>query len=504
MTEEDVSDELHESINELQRRLLYVDELLDAEKRLVRSARLVERVIKRHFFINAEEKKGLRTLVQIRKRFLGRKMYGDAAYAVNIRNRVSHDSIDGEPTEEEMTKAADVFLAIVQMHVDELEKRMSSASSRSDADVEADRVEDSPPNPQSEPKTSRQPPSYATQVPGNPMPLLDALDSDPWLSASTIAEYRFCPRAGVLTHEGSYVDAEEELPSLALLPWYELDAIQEELDRSLRRIFWMLVGFVIGVVVLVLSPLVRLTGFPLMLVVCTGVWLNFAIREYGRWKTLAERRLEATIAVDCEPDPNSTRYQNVNWWGLLRAGFEVRRPEAAMKDERWKVSGKPRRILQKGSMSVPVHRVQKAAGPILLQHIVRVMAHCHLIEATEGAFCPYAIILFGDTYQGVTIPNLRENRDKFYSALEHVRTMIQQSDAGEWQPPEPATVSICSGCPHGFPRPAVKEIKTYRYGEPLEPFLLANGKGRVFNCSCGDRFRWKPKHERNERLVRLE
>ena len=140
----------------------------------------------------------------------------------------------------------------------------------------------------------------------------------------------------------------------------------------------------------------------------------------------------------------------------------------------------------------------------MIQHLVRTMAHCHLIEVTEGAICPYAVVLFGDTYQGVTIPNIRENRDKFYTALEHVRKMIKQSDAGEWQPPEPASTKICSTCPHGFPLPAIEQIKTLRHGQPLEPFLLVNRKGRVFNCRCGGRFRWKPGHERNARLVRME
>ena len=32
------------------------------------------------------------------------------------------------------------------------------------------------------------------------------------VTASTIAEFTFCPRAGILTHEGGFSDPEEELP----------------------------------------------------------------------------------------------------------------------------------------------------------------------------------------------------------------------------------------------------------------------------------------------------
>ncbi len=506
MTEPSGREDVAEVIRELRTRVEYVEEMLDSEKRLVRSARLVERVIKQHFMRNSGEKKGLGALIQMRKQFLGQQRFEDAAYAVNIRNHISHFVSDGEPTDEEMRKASDVFLGVVRLHVEELEQRTSSANARSEKfeEEEPDPIDTISTEGEPEPSPRENPPSYATQVAGKPMPLLDALDSDPWLSASTIAEYTFCPRAGVLTHEGGYSDAEEEMPSLSLLPWYELSKIEEDFSQSWRRLFWLMIGFFAGLVILLLSPLVKLSVFPLLLLAAALGWLKMVVQEYKTWKTLSVRRLAAILADDCEPDPNSTQQQDVNWWGLLRAGFEVRRPKKALKDERWKLTGKPRRILQKGGMTVPVHRIRKAEGSILPQHIVRVMAHCHLIEAEEGAVCPYAIILFGDTYAGITIPNIRENRDKFYSVLERVRAKIQQSEAAEWQPPEPASRTIYIKCPHGCRRPVVQEIKTYRYEEPLDPFLLANRKGRLFHSSCGDRFRWKPYHERNEPLVSLE
>jgi len=241
-------------------------------------------------------------------------------------------------------------------------------------------------------------------------------------------------------------------------------------------------------------------SYPFLLISFLGVWALFTKRAYQRWRMLGERRLAAQLASECNPDPGKNAFQPVDWWGLLLAGYEVSRPKVAMRDENWKLSGKPRRILKKGSMSIPVHRIRKTEGPILPQHIVRVMAHCHLIETTEGANSPFAVVLFGNTYQGMTVPNTNENRERFYSALERARTTILESDAREREPLAPVTGSACSRCHFGCPRPIALMEKTMRYGEALNPLLLRS-RTKSFHCDCGDRFREKPKHDANQRLT---
>jgi hypothetical protein len=505
MTDRSNNDDIHQSVAELRSSIEPIEAMLDSEKRLTRSSRLAERVIKRHFFPNSTENKGLGTLIRLRKRFLGNKGFEDAAFAVHIRNRISHDSLEGDPTDAEMSKAADVFLHLVRLHVAEIELRVGPFVAADAADGDDERFDNDEPRPANDEAETVFPIApLATHVDRQRRPLLDALETDPAVTASTISEYDFCPRAGILTHAGGYSDPEEEMPSLSLLPWYEQDAIEEAYARSVYRLFWMLVGLVAGLVIMAITPIIRWTVFPLILLAGVGVWAHYALREYSTWRKLGARRLATRLATVCDPNPNSDAFQPVDWWGLLRAGFEVRRPEAAFKDEKWKVSGKPRRILQKGSMTIPVHRIRKREGPLSPQQITRVMTHCHLIEAAEGAVCPFAIVLFGDTYQGTTVPNTRTNRERFYSALERVRSMIRESDIGERQIPEPVTGAICRDCPHGCPRPANKLLKTMRYGEPLDPYLFVHGKGTVYHCDCGDRFRWKPRHERNEKLYPLE
>lgn len=342
----------------------------------------------------------------------------------------------------------------------------------------------------------------AYQIERESRPSLDAKEGDPDVTASTVAEYVFCPRAALLTHEGGFSDPEEELPALALMPWYELDAIEEAYRRCTYQLFAMPVILVVATIILSLFAL-RTALFPLLLIALIAVWGYAAVRIGLRWWKLNRRIFAARIATDCNPDPNKLAMQSVDWWGLLRAGYEVREPPKALKDGQWSLSGKPRRILDKGSMSIPVHRVNRNAGPLLPQHIVRVMAHCHLIETQEGANSPFAIVLYGNTYKGTTVPNTRINREKFYTALEEVRELVRFADAGRSEPPAPVTGSKCSQCPHGRPEPISLEQPTMRYDEPIDPILY--GKGRTLvHCACGDRFQWKPKHKRLEGFTRVE
>ncbi len=494
---EQEDDQLRETIAQYRNQLEYLQSLLDPVRKLVETVLLVEQVLKTHFLPTDVEQPTLGPLLHSRKAFFGGKFFPNVAYALDLRNRTAHFDPRGMPTDSEYEKASKVFHKVIELHCLELEKDLPA-----EPDVPISKPDDQDLPPSGTPSNTPGSPIYVPEFEPVPVPMLDAGKTDPDISASTLAEYTFCPRAGVLTHEGSYSDPEEELPSLALLPWYEKEAIEEAYTHALYMLFAFPVGLVAGVVILSLMFIGHFR-YPFLLIGMLAGWAVFATRAYKRWREIGERRLAAQFATECNPVPGKNAFQPVDWWGLLLAGYEVRRPESALRDERWKLSGKPRRILQKGSMSIPVHRIRKPEGPILPQHIVRVMAHCHLIEATEGASSPFAVVLFGNTYQGLTVPNTNENRERFYTALERVRRMIVESDAGERQPPEPVTGNVCSACHFGHPRPIALEDKTKRYDEPLDPVLFHNGK-KVFHCDCGDRFNWKPKHDRNRKLRRIE
>lgn len=493
------ADQLRNTIARYREELDYVQTLLDPVRKLMETVLVVEEILKTHFTPSDVEKPTLGPLLHSRKTFLGRELFTNVAFAIDVRNRISHHDPRGRPTDTEYGKASEVLCNVIELHCRELENQLPNlessqhqgASSTQESSTESivQTVDASPPAGTA---------IYATQIERRPTPMLDAGNDDPHVSASTLAEYSFCPRAGILTHEGGYSDPEEELPSFGLLPWYEQDSIEEAYTHALYVLFAMPVGLVALVVVLSLFALGNV-AYPFLLIALLGGWSIAAWRAYLRWRELGERRLAARLATVCDPVPGKNAFQPVNWWGLLLAGYEVRRPDTAMHDERWKLSGKPRRILQKGSLRIPVHRIRNPEGPILPQHIVRVMAHCHLLEATEGANSPFAIVLFGNTYEGMTVPNTHENRERFYTAIGRVRATIIESDARERDPPEPVTGNLCSGCHYGRPRPISLEDKTMRYGDPVAPFRLHNAK-KIFHCDCGDRFRWKPAHDATQKL----
>ena len=328
-----------------------------------------------------------------------------------------------------------------------------------------------------------------------PIDNLAASVSDPQLNASTIAEFVFCPRAGLLTYESGQQKEDEELPALGLLPWYERDAIEEAYAEKSRALVWLMIFWAVGLVILCLIPLFRSPLFPMVVIAYTVLCSYCAIVIHRDWRELGRRLRAANSPSVCNLDLNSKTSQVVDWWGLLNAGYEVREPKP-LKDPEWRVSGKPKRILHKGSMAIPVHHIKNVEGRLSPQHIVRVMIHCHLIGMSEGATVPFAIILFGNSYQGTTVPNNRKHREQFYDALRRVRAMLLEARTGQADPSEPRTKSICRACPYGRSRPVSRGERTLSHGHPLTPLRLIRGQS-VRHCDCGDRFDWMPPHEGN-------
>jgi len=498
-------DDLQKSITSYYGDIDIIQDMLAPTKRLSESALLVENVIGNHFLPPDVENSGLATLLRLRQSFLDPQLFEDADFALQMRNRILHQTHRSAPTDEELAKATSVFLEVVRKHLEEMESRGGNSQAPTIASPEGKAAK----LPETRPRFGNdvankieKPKTYATHIDHGAAPLLAAVGNDPKLTVSTVAEYEFCPRAGILTHEGGFSDPEEELPSLALLPWYEQDAVEEAYVKAAYILFALPVGLVAFVLILSLMFL-GYAFFPILLMGVVLAWIRPTVRAYQRWREWGKRKLAADHPTECNPVPNKNAFQPVDWWGLLHAGYEVRSKQPVMHDGPSRLSGKPRRILDKGTMSIPVHRIRKNEGPILPQHIVRVTAHCYLIEQTEGAESPFAVVLFGDTYQGMTVPYTAENRELFSSALKRARAMITDSDAGDREPPEPVTGNPCIACHFGEPRPTTLVIKTMKHGVEINPTRFGNGMKRL-HCDCGDRFRWKPRHKANEKLSKLE
>ena len=105
------------------------------------------------------------------------------------------------------------------------------------------------------------------------------------------------------------------------------------------------------------------------------------------------------------PNPDSTRTQDVRWCDLLAGPVTVREPQAAYTLPRWRLGGRPWRVLQMGDFRIPVFLHKGRWSGLYPQHFVRMTAYCRLIEEREGFRSPYGIVLRAGTYQGVTVPN---------------------------------------------------------------------------------------------------
>ena len=140
---------------------------------------------------------------------------------------------------------------------------------------------------------------------------MTAAPGDPWLSVHSIAEYAFCPRAGLIAYENRRTDEEEEVPSLYTLPQYELHAIESGLHerwQRLRKWVWLIV-FSAGLSVMIIAfrQYAFLAIFPVAMGYCTVKAANIASEMFALY-----RRLDLAEQSRCaEPNPASDQIQPV-------------------------------------------------------------------------------------------------------------------------------------------------------------------------------------------------
>ena len=186
---------------------------------------------------------------------------------------------------------------------------------------------------------------------------------------------------------------------------------------------------------------------------------------------LFARYLRAILAREKVPDPNHQEPQKIYWWNLIQAGYTQYAPSEAMGDPKWRLAGKPWRVLKKGNLRIPVFRKRSLDEKLYKQHFARIAAYCHLLETCEGGECPYGIVMLGSTLKGLTVPCRPPARKAFHHGLIDARTMIRIIPDSGLEPGAPSNLNLCYGCPWGKPE-----------------------RGADISA-CGMRFNWIPPHE---------
>ncbi len=318
-----------------------------------------------------------------------------------------------------------------------------------------------------------------------------ATPGDAWLSVHAIAEYAFCPRAGLLAYENKRGDVDDEPPAFDTLPAFELAAIENEIARHRQRIFKWLWAIAIA----------TLTG-PV------GAWfrqywllvLGFVVMAFISYQIISTllqllelyRRRGVALASRCaEPDPFCEFMQPVNWFGMFHLGFESQNLKEPLRHIKWQYEGRPWRILRKGSLSIPVFRARSAQSKPQDSHIVKIAAYCELVSFCFGHDCPYGIVLIGDDYSGFAVPNHPSFRKRFHDSLVELRHLAAAADQRA-EGDVPNDERKCSGCPLGKPRLVSWGQQIHRFGAPVPINARPGRNDKPIHCDCGDRFEWEP------------
>jgi hypothetical protein len=329
---------------------------------------------------------------------------------------------------------------------------------------------------------------------------LAAADGTPWIGVHVLTEFMFCPRAGLLAHEASRDDPGEELdraPRLDYLPDFTIEELERALEDNWNEI-WRMLTWTVPALLLVSIMSATVDWRLALLLVPAGVWLiRWMFDQLMRVADLSRRLKAAHAAASKEPQADSTELQSVNWWELLKAGFTPVAYEDPHEDRSWNLAGRPWRVLHKGSLRIPVFRKRRGKAELYPQHFARIAAYCHLIETAEGGEAPYGIVLFGSEYEGVTVPDVHENRAEFHFALHSARRLIEAAHSAGLMPDLPKPATACHDCPWGRPHVHVPGVtETSLGGKQLPPLRTRGTDKRLYHSECGDRFRWVPPHDR--------
>ncbi len=327
-----------------------------------------------------------------------------------------------------------------------------------------------------EPKQRREhKPRHSTQRPRKRSRMLADQDT-PWVSVGTLKEKMFCDRAAIIVSESSQDQDEDGLFAFGqyrAVPLYTLQAISRALKQ---RLLWLagwtcFCGLALIVTTTLLAPQQVVFSIP-VLVIGGFFWL----KTLWHVLQLLGQQARAKTARSRVPDLDKDEIQDTYWWGMVAAGFDVKRPHEALSDPNWRVVGKPWRVLQRHQLRIPVIRVRMEDPRIVKQHFARVAAYCHLLEKTEpGVSSPGGIILFTPGYDGKFLPNNPRSSSTFHGAVVDTRELLSLLRDRRHTPNPPAP-GRCSGCPHGRP--------------------TSRNRGFSYESECGTRFGWTPPHNR--------
>ena len=320
------------------------------------------------------------------------------------------------------------------------------------------------------------------------------------LSVHALGQYVFCVRSGILAAErGDEQDIDEPMPRLTYLPNFDQERIEEMLKNKFQQLGFSLaygVSMLCLMVAGVLSQNKTLFYPAMFIFIACLMWF---ISLSATILQLAVRRLAAVRAEAREPDPQVSGIQTVNWWSMLKAGFEPVNYERPFRHPELPLEGGPWRVLERDSQRIPVirsggNKLGDRKGELYPKHQIRLVAYALLLEAIGHVDVPYGLAFACDSPSGLAFQITDDLRERTVRTVEEFARKLRDSQQHRVEPMPPENRKRCEHCPHGFPQPvSPKEVELARKsGNRI--VVLQNGYGKTFHCDCGDRFGTAPPH----------
>ena len=320
------------------------------------------------------------------------------------------------------------------------------------------------------------------------------------ISVHVLGQYAFCPRAGVLASEASDESEPEDEPiRLSYLPNFDIALIEEKIVERFWQ--WLLSGLALAITVATAITSAPVGPPWLMQSACVLaiVFFKCSMDKSLDLAILIYRRHQALHAKRVAPLESISENTTVNWWSLLKSGFESNSYQEPMRHPELPIEGNPWRVLHYGSLRIPVIRsgvnhLGRRKGDLFPKHQLRLVAYALLLTAADHIRTPYAIIFPANSTTGMAIPITPQLRDRARHFILYVSHLQQQSQARQVVPDVPNNRALCGGCLYGKPESInVRQIRAAnKLGANL--LVLTDRRGRYFHCPCGDRFKSAPPH----------
>lgn len=321
---------------------------------------------------------------------------------------------------------------------------------------------------------------------------LTAAPSDPYLGVHVVSEYLYCQRAGTIAMEANEPDPGQELRSVRLghLPKYEAVRLEQMIGRLTARLVLIALGTML---LLGVYAAAAWSGVGWAMAACWVLFLALgaaALHTLGALFVLTWRLAEASGAKPQEPDFTGTESVSLPWWSLVAAGYELHQWPDPITVDRWRLSGRPWRVLARGNTVIPVLLSTRRENKLGKNHYARIAAYCALLSESAGVESPFGVVLISGTTQCIAIRNSKISQEALSDGVVGMRDLKQflEIDRTFATAPPP---SRCWKCPLGElkPYPSTPVIP----GETLPlPVLRGNQK---LQSVCGMRFNFHPPHQ---------